>query len=144
MLQRIGLAQALVGRPKCLFLDEPTSGMDPEGALQARARILEPKTGSFQREQMSIVSAVEAPDPATATIRLKTAFSPFLSVAQLKFEQPAPLFGCWCCCCHHQTPLTRGRENPETKGWQGLKAAGLAAACSHAVVTAIAAPHRAA
>lgn len=39
MLQRIGLAQALVGRPSILFLDEPTSGMDPEGALQARQRI---------------------------------------------------------------------------------------------------------
>lgn len=39
MLQRIGLAQALVGRPRILFLDEPTSGMDPEGALQARQRI---------------------------------------------------------------------------------------------------------
>ena len=39
MLQRIGLAQALVGRPRILFLDEPTSGMDPEGALQARKRI---------------------------------------------------------------------------------------------------------
>ena len=39
MLQRIGLAQALVGRPHILFLDEPTSGMDPEGALQARKRI---------------------------------------------------------------------------------------------------------
>lgn len=39
MLQRIGLAQALVGHPRCLFLDEPTSGMDPEGVLQTRARI---------------------------------------------------------------------------------------------------------
>lgn len=39
MLQRIGLAQALIGRPRCLFLDEPTSGMDPEGVMQTRARI---------------------------------------------------------------------------------------------------------
>ncbi|MGH7442036.1 MAG: ABC transporter ATP-binding protein [bacterium] len=39
MLQRVGLAQALVGSPRCLFLDEPTSGMDPDGALQARERI---------------------------------------------------------------------------------------------------------
>jgi ABC-2 type transport system ATP-binding protein len=39
MLQRIGLAQALIGRPRCLFLDEPTSGMDPDGVLQTRSRI---------------------------------------------------------------------------------------------------------
>lgn len=60
MLQRVGLAQALVGRPRCLFLDEPTSGMDPEGALQARARIQRFAAGggavvvnSHQLEQVS-------------------------------------------------------------------------------------------
>ncbi len=31
MLQRVGLAQVLVGKPKICFLDEPTSGMDPLG-----------------------------------------------------------------------------------------------------------------
>lgn len=33
MLQRIGFAQALLNKPKYLFLDEPTSGVDPEGLL---------------------------------------------------------------------------------------------------------------
>jgi len=40
-LQRLGLAQALLGRPKYLFLDEPTSGMDPSGVILFRRVIRE-------------------------------------------------------------------------------------------------------
>jgi ABC-2 type transport system ATP-binding protein len=36
MLQRLGLAQALIGGPKFLFLDEPASGVDPGGVLLFR------------------------------------------------------------------------------------------------------------
>jgi ABC-2 type transport system ATP-binding protein len=43
MLQRIGLAQALLRDPELLFLDEPASGTDPRGVALVRERILEAK-----------------------------------------------------------------------------------------------------
>jgi ABC-2 type transport system ATP-binding protein len=36
MLQRLGLAQALIHRPKLLILDEPTDGVDPAGRRHIR------------------------------------------------------------------------------------------------------------
>jgi len=41
MVQRVGLAQAIVGRPKLLVLDEPTSGLDPVGRREIRDLILQ-------------------------------------------------------------------------------------------------------
>ena len=40
MLQRIGLAQAMIHDPDLLFLDEPTAGVDPQGSAQIRDLIL--------------------------------------------------------------------------------------------------------
>lgn len=40
MLQRIGLAQAMVQDPRLLILDEPTAGVDPLGSRQIRDLIL--------------------------------------------------------------------------------------------------------
>jgi ABC-2 type transport system ATP-binding protein len=40
MLQRIGIAQALVHDPKVVFLDEPMSGLDPIGRKEIRDLIL--------------------------------------------------------------------------------------------------------
>lgn len=40
MLQRIGMAQALINDPEVVFLDEPMSGLDPMGRYQIREIIL--------------------------------------------------------------------------------------------------------
>jgi ABC-2 type transport system ATP-binding protein len=50
MLQRIGVAQALVGRPRYLFLDEPSSGVDPAGAL-----LLKRLLGELRDEGVTVV-----------------------------------------------------------------------------------------
>ena len=41
MLQRLGLAQALLGTPRYLFLDEPISGIDPAGVMLFRKLLAE-------------------------------------------------------------------------------------------------------
>ena len=43
MLQRIGLAQALIQDPRLVVLDEPTAGVDPSGSHQIRDLILDLK-----------------------------------------------------------------------------------------------------
>ncbi|MCD6147110.1 MAG: ABC transporter ATP-binding protein [Thermoplasmata archaeon] len=41
MMQRLGLAQAMIGNPSLLILDEPTGGLDPRGSWQIRQKIKE-------------------------------------------------------------------------------------------------------
>jgi ABC-2 type transport system ATP-binding protein len=43
MVQRVGIAQALINEPELIFLDEPMSGLDPLGRREVRDLILELK-----------------------------------------------------------------------------------------------------
>lgn len=43
MLQRVGIAQALINDPELIFMDEPMSGLDPLGRREVRDLILELK-----------------------------------------------------------------------------------------------------
>lgn len=47
MRQRLGIAQALLGRPKLLILDEPTNGLDPQGIKEMREFIRELAKGGL-------------------------------------------------------------------------------------------------
>lgn len=62
MLQRAGIAQALINNPKLLFFDEPTSGLDPIAHTDIRDLILrlrdEGKTVFLSSHQLSDVELV--------------------------------------------------------------------------------------
>ena len=50
MLQRLGLAQMLLGNPRLCFLDEPGSGMDPLGANLLRSMLL-----AWKKQNVTVV-----------------------------------------------------------------------------------------
>ena len=61
MRQRLGIAQALLNRPKLLILDEPTSGFDPIGRYMVRDLLVELKQSGVSIFLCShILSEVEA------------------------------------------------------------------------------------
>ncbi len=58
--QRVGIADAIVHRPKVLILDEPTSGLDPAQRLQVRALVKELGSDRTVFVSTHIIPEVEA------------------------------------------------------------------------------------
>lgn len=62
MLQRLGLAQAMLGAPDVIVLDEPASGLDPVGQRDVRNLMLELRGGGtavlLSSHQLSEVEAI--------------------------------------------------------------------------------------
>ena len=70
MLQRVGLAQALINEPEIVFFDEPMSGLDPIGRREIRELILQLREkGTTVFMSTHILSDVEALCDEVAILR---------------------------------------------------------------------------
>src|SRR4029450_8993790 len=70
MLQRVGLAQALINEPEIVFFDGPMSGLDPIGRREVRALIDElRRKGTTVFMSTHILSDVEALFDEVAILR---------------------------------------------------------------------------
>ena len=70
MLQRVGLAQALINQPEIVFLDEPMSGLDPIGRREIRELIADLREqGTTVFMSTHILSDIEALCDRVAILR---------------------------------------------------------------------------
>jgi ABC-type multidrug transport system ATPase subunit len=99
MLQRLGLAQALLGTPRWVYLDEPASGVDPAGVIQFRRLIVEARArgatvvlNSHQLEQVERVCDRVAFVQAgrVQAIETLTAGALLARVVRVRFAAPPP------------------------------------------------------
>lgn len=68
MRQRLGIAQALVGDPDLLIVDEPTAGLDPEERVRFRNLLTELAAGKLVILSTHIVSDIESSATRIAVI----------------------------------------------------------------------------
>jgi ABC-type multidrug transport system ATPase subunit len=69
MKQRIGIAQALLGEPKLVIVDEPTAGLDPEERIRFRNLLDEWSAGRVILLSTHIVSDIETSCTRLAILR---------------------------------------------------------------------------
>jgi len=82
MRRRLGLAQALLGSPEMLLLDEPTTGLDPEQRAAFRALLLD-----VGRNATLVVSTHQTEDVAAVCDRVVV-----LDDGKAVFDGPVPEF----------------------------------------------------